>query len=80
MFTDNTTCENSFYKGTSTSPFLFDLVLRLRLLTLKVGMRLHLIHVAGTRMIDQGSDGLSRGLLYGGVMMGKNMSVFYRYM
>ena len=33
---------------------------------------LHLIHVAGTRMKDQGTDGLSRGDLLEGVMKGND--------
>ena len=36
-------------------------------------MRLHLIHVAGTRMIEQGTDGLSRGEVLEGVMKGNSM-------
>ena len=39
-------------------------------------MRLHFIHVAGTRMIEQGTDGLSRGELCTGVMGGKTMLSF----
>ena len=61
MFTDNSTCKGAFYKGTSTSQLLFDLVLRLRVLALHSGFKLHLVHVSGTRMMAQGSDGLSRG-------------------
>ena len=37
---------------------------------------LHVIHVAGTRMIDQGTDALSRGDLHEGVMVGRNMFYF----
>ena len=33
-------------------------------------MKIHLIHVAGTCMIDQGSDGSSRGNMLEGVMKG----------
>jgi hypothetical protein len=40
------------------------------------GLVLHLIHVAGTRMKDQGTDGLSRGDLLEGVMKG---NVFLGY-
>ena len=39
-------------------------------------MKLHLIHVAGTRMIFQGSDGLSRGNMSEGVMKGQSMLSF----
>jgi hypothetical protein len=70
VFTDNTTVESAFYKGTSSSKRLFQLVLDLRKLQLHGGFILHLIHVAGQRMIAQGTDGLSRGSTYQGVMAG----------
>jgi hypothetical protein len=63
LFTDNSTVEAVFYRGTSSNRNLFNLVLRLN-----YGLVLHLIHVAGTRMKDQGTDGLSRGHLLEGVM------------
>ena len=51
FFTDNSTCELVHHKGNSSSQKLFDLVLRLRILSMSNGMRLHFIHVAGIRMI-----------------------------
>ena len=39
-------------------------------------MTLHVIHVLGKRMIAQGTDGCSRGLLMEGVMTGRDMLVF----
>ena len=36
----------------------------------------HFIHVAGSRMIAQGSDGLSQGDLYKGVMSSKSLHSF----
>jgi hypothetical protein len=61
LFTDNTTAESVFYRGASSNRKLFNLVLRLRLCRVKMtcGMILHVIHCAGTRMISQGTDGLS---------------------
>ena len=38
--------------------------------------KIHFVHVAGTRMITQGADGLSRGNLTKGVMGGWNMGDF----
>jgi hypothetical protein len=38
--------------------------------------KIQLIHVAGTRMIEQGTDGLSRGNMIEGVMTGKRMLDF----
>ena len=70
IFTDNTTAEGAYYKGNSDSPVLFDLVLRLRTVDMEGLIKLHVIHVAGTRMIAQGTDGLSRGDYSSGVMAG----------
>jgi hypothetical protein len=73
IFTDNSTAESSFYRG---SKLLHSLVLRLRLLEIKYSVIIHLIHVSGTRMIAQGTDGTSRGSLLEGVMAGENMLTF----
>jgi hypothetical protein len=73
LFTDNSTAERAFFNGSSKSRILFGLVVRLRRLELEQGMKLHVIHVAGTRMIAQGSDGISRGDLTEGVMTGDSM-------
>ena len=73
LFTDNSTAEAAFYKGTSSSEKLFEAILRLRLLEVKEGVVIHFIHVAGTRMIAQGTDGLSRGDLGEGIMNGGSM-------
>jgi hypothetical protein len=48
VFTDNSTAEAAFFKGTSSSPLLFDLVLRLRKLEVAQQCLLHVVHVAGT--------------------------------
>lgn len=71
LFTDNSTAEAVFYRGTSSNRKLFNLVLRLRRIEMACGLVLHVIHCAGTRMQAQGSDGLSRGNLTEGVMSGK---------
>lgn len=73
LFTDNSTAENAFFKGTSSNRRLFELVLRLRLLELYHDLHIHLVHCAGTRMIAQGTDALSRGSLLEGVMTGTPM-------
>lgn len=61
LFTDNAVAEGAFYKGTSTNKQLFELVLRLKKLEFDHRFRLHVIHIAGTRMQAQGTDALSRG-------------------
>jgi hypothetical protein len=73
MFTDNTVSENAFYRGTSVSPILFELVLRLHLLEMHGGWKLHVIHIAVKRMIQQCTDGLYRGDMMSGVMGGVDM-------
>ena len=74
--TDNEVMESTFYAGTSSSPKLFALVLRLRVLEMKYRMRLVISHVSGTRMIAQATDGVSRGNIEGGVLEGASMTSF----
>lgn len=76
LFTDNSTAEAAFAKGSSSSKALFEMVLQLRKLEMESSCKLHVSHVSGTRMIEQGSDGLSRGNLSEGVMRGIDMKEF----
>ena len=76
LFTDNTTAEGCFSRGTSKSKLLHSLVLSLQVLELEYGMTLHVIHISGKRMIAQGTDGCSRGSLMEGVMAGEDMLSF----
>ena len=76
MFTDNSTVEACTIKGSSTSLKLLNLVVRLRALTTIYGIKIHVFHVAGTRMIAQGTDGVSRGFLGEGIMSGESMVSF----
>jgi hypothetical protein len=75
MFTDNATVEACASNGSSSSPKLLNLVVRLHALTSKVGVKINIFHVAGTRMIAQGTDGVSRGYLGQGVMAGEAMNI-----
>lgn len=70
VFTDNSVSESIADRGTSSDPLLFDLVVRLLALEMLYGCKIDIIHVSGDRMIAQGSDGLSRGDMYEGVMKG----------
>jgi len=70
IFTDNKMAEGAYYKGNTNSPILFELILHLRTVDMAGLLKLHVIHVAGTRMIAQGTDGLSRGDYSSGVMAG----------
>jgi hypothetical protein len=73
LFTDNSTAEAVYYNGTSSSKLLFELALRLRRMEMRGDFQFHLVHVAGTRMISQCTDGLSRGCFSEGVMQGDSM-------
>ena len=73
LFTDNEAAQSCYHNGTSTSKLLFGLVVRLRKLELSEGLRLHIIHVSGNRMIAQGTDGVSRGNMMEGVLTGRKM-------
>jgi hypothetical protein len=76
LFTDNSTSEAAYYNGSSKSEKLFNLVLRVKKLEMHRQAKIHIIHVSGERMKEQGSDGLSRGNLNVGVMAGKRMIDF----
>ncbi len=76
LCTDNSVAEGAFYRGNSPSRVLFELVRRLCILDMHGQIMLHVIHVAGSRMIAQGTDGLSRGDFSAGVMTGQHMLDF----
>jgi len=61
-FTDNTTTYHAVTKGSSTSPKLHSLIRDIKFLELKLNCHLEVVHVPGVTMIDQGTDGLSRGV------------------
>ena len=48
MFTDNSTVESYVARGSSSSPKLLSLVIRLQMLSLRVGIKIHVFHVAGS--------------------------------
>ncbi len=61
IFTDNSTAEAAYFKLTSKSQGLFELILCLQFVHLHAAMTLHFVHVSGNRVIAQWTDGLSRG-------------------
>jgi hypothetical protein len=67
FFTDNSTVEAALYKGNSKSRKLFKLIVKLRKLQLSSGVCIIASHVSGKRMIEQGTDGVSRGCMKEGV-------------
>jgi hypothetical protein len=76
MFTDNSTAEATFWKGTSVSLRLFELVMQLKQLELGCDVILHVIHISGKLMIAQGMDRLSQADHSHGVMQGKPIQDF----
>lgn len=60
--TDNLVTYHAVRKGTSASPNLRLLIQRLKQYEMEHHCRVEVIHVPGTTMIRQGTDGLSRGL------------------
>jgi hypothetical protein len=61
LATDNTTAAAAYHRGAAGTPKLHQLATELRMLTLVGNFVLNIFHVAGTRMIEIGVDGLSRG-------------------
>jgi hypothetical protein len=61
-FTDNSTTYWISASGSSPSPGLHKLIEEIRLLELELECSLQVVHVPGLMMIDQGTDGLSRGI------------------
>lgn len=61
-FTDNTTTYDVVRRGGSRSPGLHQLVREIKAQELLHSTMLEVVHVPGTTMIGQGTDGLSRGL------------------
>jgi hypothetical protein len=74
LFTDNFVAECAYYNGGSNvNKDLNELVFELWDMQMKGDFQLHVFHVAGTRMIESGIDGLSRGDKLEGI--GKGVSV-----
>jgi hypothetical protein len=61
-FTDNLVSYYVINKGSSTSPGLHDLAMEIKELCVQLKCQLEVVHVPGTIMISQGTDGQSRGL------------------
>ena len=72
MFTDNLVLQIMFYKGTSKQNLLVELVPRLQQVQMRGYLILHVIHIAGTRMIEAVIDVLFRGDNLAGMIRGLN--------
>ena len=53
--------ESEIYKGNLSSIKLHDLVVRIKLVEIKYGLKLLVTHVSEGRMKARGTDGVSRG-------------------
>jgi hypothetical protein len=60
----------------SASKLLFELVLRLKIIEMEHDLHLHVVHVSGVRMIEEGADSLSRADHGQGVMLGQDVQDF----
>ena len=77
VFTDNGVAEGAYYNGGSNrSKKLNELVFRLWKLQMEGDFVIHMYHIAGTRMIECGVDGLSRGDKSEGIMQGVDLLTF----
>jgi hypothetical protein len=63
-FTDNIFTYFRVMKGASRSPGLQEVVEDIKLLEAELGCHLEVIHIPGTAIITQSTDGLSRGIWY----------------
>ena len=71
LATDNEVVEHSLYKdNTQLAKSFFQLVVRLRIAEIKFATKLLVTHVSGKRKMAQGTDGVSRGSLKEGVVLG----------
>jgi hypothetical protein len=61
-FTDNTTIYWIALRSASKHPRLHALIEQIRLLEIQLGCQLQVVHVPGVVMIEQGTEGLSRGV------------------
>ena len=77
IFTDNKVAERTYFKGSGGTKQLHELVLQLREIEMTGQLHIRTIWVAGTRLIDKGIDGLSRGDVSSGVLAGTGAFLDY---
>ena len=73
LCTDIMVSESIAIAGSSSTETLYDLVVQLHCLCMRYRCQVRFIHVAGTRIIGQITNGLSRGNFYKGIVNGKPM-------
>ena len=70
FFTNNEVAERIYFRGSSQSCLLHEMILDLHKMELGGELIIHFIWISGKRMIAQGTDGVSRADLSSGVMGG----------
>jgi hypothetical protein len=76
MCTDYSSTESAANRASSTSPNFYRLAVRLRALQFRHGAQFIVSDVAGERMKDQGTDGVSQGHLKEGIAVRGSMIKF----
>ena len=76
LCTDNMVLKIIAASGSSKLEELFDLVVQPHCVIMRFKCNVRLIHVEGTWVINQGTDALSRGDMYEGIMKGGTMLYF----
>ena len=77
LFTDNMVAEMAYYNGGSNmNKELDELIFRLWEMQMHNDFTLYMYHIAGTRMIECGIDGLSRGDKSEGIASGEEVITF----
>jgi hypothetical protein len=74
--TDNGCWSMVWLKGLSTAIHLFALVLELKVECRNHEVYLHVCHISGSRMIESGMDGWSRGDFESGISLGYDLRTF----
>ncbi len=77
IFTNNSMAKSCFLWGGLLLNLLHHLVLCLQKAEMEYKFILHMVHVASTQMIKQGTDGLSQGLFLEGVAAGQDILTFF---
>ena len=77
FFTDILVFESVFYEGGSKIPLLLEIVLRLHQGQMRRYLIFHVVHIAGTIIIEAGSNRILRGNKLGVIMRGLNPLHFF---
>ena len=79
LFTDNEVTECTYFRGSSQSSRLHQMILELWKMELDGELIIHFIWILGKRMIAQGTDGVSQANLSSGVMGGQDFLKYFPF-